>query len=175
MSSGYFDRRPIVIMHRAQYTFLGVAVRPNMGTDMDRFARLVTVGVGVGVGVGVEDDSASPRSLSLPEPAPTRQGGRRRRRRRSRRSFLRSSMRSRTSTQSAFQFSMLRQSSGSASAGRTNSWQSVSTARIVRRRCRSSDSLASMSSSLEEGEGAVSPDLCLFFFFFFFLSYTLGR
>ena len=174
MSSGYFDRRPIVIMHRAQYTFLGVAVRPNMGTDMDRFARLVTVGVGVGVGVGVEDDSASPRSLSLPEPAPTRQGGRRRRRRRSRRSFLRSSMRSRTSTQSAFQFSMLRQSSGSASAGRTNSWQSVSTARIVRRRCRSSDSLASMSSSLEEGEGAVSPDLFLFFLFFF-LSYTLGR
>jgi len=96
---------------------------------MDRPPRLVSV-----------DSSSRCSSELMTHPA------RCSRTRRSLRSFFRSDMRSRTSTQSAFQFSMAWNRSGSAS-GRTNSWQSVSTARILSRRCRSSDSLARMSSS----------------------------
>jgi hypothetical protein len=111
--------------------FLGLGDIPNSDTDMDNPPRLVSV-----------DDSSSSEPMTHP--------ARCSRARRSRRPRLRSSMRSRTSTQSAFQFSMLWNRSGSASGG-TNSWQSVSTARILRRRWRSSDSLERMSSSLWGG------------------------
>ena len=112
-----------------QRFFLGLLPTPIKETDMDNPPKLVNV-----------DSSSRCSNELITHPA------RCSRTLRSLRSFLRSSMRSRTSTQSAFQFSMLWNSTGSASGG-TNSWHSVSTARILIRRCRSSDSLARMSSS----------------------------